>query len=107
MPVATAEDVAFQLADVTAWLAAWKGAEAEVLPEARARCMTILSDAWQFLFGDEKVPKQKALAPTMLAEQVRSLRRVLEKWEGYDETERKANLRTARNILASAIAFFA
>ncbi len=106
MPVATAEDVAFQLADVTAWLAAWEGSK-EAQPEARTRCLIILNDAWQFLFGDEKVPKQKALAPTMLAEQVRSLRRVLERWEDYDETERKANLRTARNILASAIAFFA
>lgn len=103
----TAVDVADELPDVVAWIGAWEGTtEPEARTTGRNTSLRILNDTWQFLFGDEKVPKKERLAPSML-QQLRSLREILQKWDDYDEFERKPHLITARNILASAIAFFA
>jgi len=103
----TAVDVADELPDVVAWIGAWRGTtDPEARTAGRNTSLRILNDTWQFLFGDEEVPRQKTLASSMLQQQLRSLREMLQKWDEYDEGERKSNLRTARNILASAIAFF-
>ncbi len=103
----TAVDVADRLPEVVAWIGAWEGTTD---PEARARgrndSLEILNGIWQFLFGGEKIPRQGALAPAMLQVQLRSLKSVLEKWDDYDDAERRTNRITARNILARAVAFF-
>ncbi len=95
----TVADVALELAEVVAWLNAWKGSEPEVLPEARGRCLTILNETWDFLFPGERVPRKSTkIEPEALAVQLRQAKGLLEK-DSFDKT-------TVRDILANVIAFF-
>lgn len=103
----TAIDVADRLPEVVAWIGAWEGTtDPEARDKGRSDSLEILNEIWQFLFGGEQIPTQKALAPEMLQVQLRSLKSILEKWDDYGEDERRTNRITARNILARAIAFF-
>ena len=104
MPTAT--DVATDLGAVVAWLRSWKYSEQDVLAGAKNECLAILMDTWQFLFNDERVPKRKVLDAELLAEQVKSIRPILEKWDTYGSNQRNVHLETIRDILSSAIAFF-
>ncbi len=100
MPTTT--DISTDLADVTAWLRAWKGAEREVLPEARAHCLEILASAWNYLFENQKVPRGKISDPEELADQLKAARTTLESQEKPTQEQ----LKTIKTILANTIAFF-
>ncbi len=103
MPTAT--DVSVELGSVVAWLRAWEGSR-EAWPDARRESIGILIEVWTFLFEGERIPEGRKGNPEQLASQLKSVRTILEKWDTYDEDQRKEHLPVIRTILANVIAFF-
>ena len=103
----TAVDIAIDLGEVTAWLAAWEHSDEDVRRENKAHCREIVIAAWEFLFDDTPVAARLKVDPDRLAVDLRAVRQLIERWEDTPAQQRKGLAASIRSVLGQILGFFA